>query len=478
MPNAKQNKPPVKPGPHDADAERTILGAVLITPRVLDDLAEFITAEDFGVAANASIWAGIIDCDSRNQIVDRVTIAESMRLSGTLETAGGVQYINQVIAQTNELGGVLDHARIVHQQATLRRALSAARTIATAALAPDANGEEVRQLAESELFKVALERSRHQAPTMAQGVAQTLERLAKAKNRHLLGLDTGFVDLNDLTAGYQPGQLWTVAARPGMGKSVFALNAAARAARETGQQVVYISYEMDIYEQTLRLFAAEMSINSSDLRKGDIPAERTAALASAAQSLSTLSLVIEGDPPKTPSGLRSYLRQLRRRGPIAMVVVDYIQLMDADIGTRRDSNRANEVSEITKTLKSIARDLERPVLALSQLSRQVENRPDKHPQLSDLRDSGSIESDSDNVVFLYRPAAYDASRSPEEAEIVLAKQRGGPIGVVNASFQGAYMRFRDPKAAHYQASTRPAAGTSNARPKAARQNNPGPSTPF
>jgi replicative DNA helicase len=418
----------VIPLPVDPDAEAHVLAALLTSPEAFFDVAERLVPDDFGVAAHALIYAAICDLDATGRPIDAITVADELRRKRQLSKVGGPDYVAQLLEVSPTVDHVSAHADIVANKALSRRLVDVGRHISGTALSPDVAAADALEEAETSIFALGATRSRSSLTPMPQAIAETLAELAKSRTKLLLGHPTGFVDLDRLSGGFQGGQLITIAARPGMGKSAFALQLATHIAGATGLMVPFISYEMSLPELTMRMLATSIGYDLHKLRQGDMPAGLERDLAVAAEKLAELPVLIDSNPPESIAGVRSAMRRLARRGQIGAVVVDYLQLMEGD-RRFKDGNRTQEVSEISRGLKRLATELDVPVIALSQLNRQLESRPNKRPMLSDLRESGSIEQDSSMVLFLYRDHVYNPTTPANMAEAIIAKQRNGPSGV-------------------------------------------------
>src|SRR5690606_31211014 len=331
---------------------------------------------------------------------------------------------------------VTSYAQIVAQHAVLRKVAEAGRQIVEAAVAADADASETLEMAEQTIFSIGEGKTGHRYVTMEEAVPQMLADMAEGRTAKLLGVPTGFPTLDDMTAGFQPGQLIVVAARPGMGKSALALHMARRIAESTGDPVVFESYEMSVPELTIRILSTMTGIGLMNLRRGLIPSDAEHDIAQAVPRMRQLATLKDGHPPHTTPGLRHVLRRQARRTPLSAIFVDYLQL----IAGSRTENRTQEIAEISRSLKLLARELEVPIIALSQLNRSLEARADKRPMLADLRDSGSVEQDADAVLFVYRDHYYNPAAEPDIAELIVAKQRNGPTGVVKLRWEGATTR--------------------------------------
>jgi len=429
------------PGPLDAVAEEAVLAAVLSDPDVFDDLADHLSAEHFGVAAHAAIWAAFVAADAAGRPLDRITIADELRRSGQLDRIGGQERLDALIAPDGGAANVDAHAAIIIDRALLRRVLASARVMAKAASDPQAVGAEVLAAAEEEIFRLAARGGASRTVEMPQAVAQLVEQLARARTRLLLGHSSGFADIDRLTGGFQPGQLLVLAARPSMGKTAMAIQWARHIAETSGETVYFASYEMGRTELLMRMLANILGTDLRQLSQGQVPHGMERDVATATERMARLPMVVDDEPPETIGGLRSRLRRLARRRPLAAVFVDYLQLMGGD--ARGDENRAQVVGSISRGLKMAARELGVPIVALSQLNRGLEARVDKRPALSDLRESGAIEQDADAVFALFRPSVYYAEEDPHTAEINIIKQRSGPLGTIPLRWEGPSARYVD-----------------------------------
>lgn len=425
-------------------AEEALVAAVLSDPSGFDDVADLVRAEDFSVPVYRDIWEAIVSADAQGRPIDPVTIADELERAKRLARSGGLDGIREICERAADHPDHVEvYARLVADRALRRRVVNIGRGIVSYATREASDGADALAAAESAVLGVAME-SRAEGPTpVAQAVPELLAELAKAREKLLLGHSTGLRDLDRLTGGVQGGQLIVIAARPGMGKSGLALQLARNIAEASGDMVAFVSYEMDTNELLVRALAAALGVPLGDLRRGTIPQEAEADLSRHAQRLASLPIVIDDRPPVTITGLRSSMRRLARRGPLAAIIVDYLQLMGGDRFVS-SQNRTAEVSEISRGLKLLARELDVPVIALSQLNRQVEQRPNKRPMLADLRESGSIEQDADTVWMVYRDHVYNPESDPHAAELIVVKQRQGAQGTVHLEFDGAMgARFRD-----------------------------------
>jgi replicative DNA helicase len=427
--------------PVDGDAERAVLAAVLASPAAFDDVIGIISAGDFGDRQCAAVWRAMLALEASGRPIDAVTVTEELRLSRMLQKAGGEQVIIALAQTAGDIANVVAHAQIVAGKALLRRAVEAGKSIAQSAMQPDADPKMVVEAAEQAAYGISHQNSSAEFVTMTEAVPRLLDELAKGRSRLLLGHSTGFSELDAGSGGLQGGQLIIVAARPGMGKSSFALQIARHIAETSGLLVPFLSYEMSEQELTLRMLAGAMDYDMGKLRSGDLPPGSDRDVAVHLERMAAVPLLIDDNPPPSIGAVRSKLRRLTRRGQIGAIVIDYLQLMDGDRRSR-DATRAEEVSEVTRGLKRLASELDVPIIALSQLNRQLEQRGSKRPQLSDLRDSGSLEQDASLVLFIYRESLYNSAADPKSAELIIGKQRNGRSGVsIPLTFNGPSTRF-------------------------------------
>jgi replicative DNA helicase len=432
--------------PHSLEAEQSVLGAILIDRETIIEIAEFLQPQDFYRQAHGSIYRSMLELFERREPVDLVTVAEALERTEDLEQVGGRSYLSQLSNQTPTAVHAVQYARIVERKAILRNLIGAAGKIAGIGYEDPAEIQEAIDRAESELFQVSNRR-------ITAGFSQLRELLHSAYDRldylhahrgELSGISSGFLDMDQLTTGFQKSDLIVVAARPSVGKTSFALNIAEHAAVKEKKTVGVFSLEMSKEQLVLRLLSSVANIDSKRLRSGFLEELDFARIAPAMNDLSEAALYIDDTPNITSMELRTKARRLQAESGLDLVIVDYLQLMQATT-TNRDANRVQEVSEISRGLKALARELSVPVIALSQLSRQPEMRESKEPRLSDLRESGAIEQDADLVVFLYREkekAGEDADIDGEVINVKLAKHRNGPTGDIQLWFRKSQTRFQ------------------------------------
>jgi replicative DNA helicase len=435
--------------PHSLEAEQSVLGGLLLDNSAWDRAADLITESDFYRYEHRLIFGAVGQLVSATRPADVITVFEQLRSHGKAEECGGLAYLNALAQSVPSAANIRRYAEIVRERAVLRKLVAASDEIATTAFNPQ--GRAVSQIldeAEGKIFRIGEEgsRSRQGFQSMDQLVVQLIDRVNELHENgaeDVTGVRTGFYDLDKYTAGLQPGDLIVLAARPSMGKTALALNIGEHVAVNEGLPVVVFSMEMGASQLALRMVGSLGRIDQSNLRTGRLRDDEWGRLSEAVERLSKVSLFIDESPALTPSELRARARrQARQCGKLGLIIVDYLQLMSgsADSG---DENRATVLGEISRGLKSLAKELQCPVIALSQLNRSVESRTDKRPMMSDLRESGAIEQDADVIMFIYRDEYYtkDACREPGIAEIIIGKQRNGPTGTIKLTFLKPLTRF-------------------------------------
>jgi len=434
---------PDKITPANPEAEESVLGALLIDPDAIIKVASFLRSDDFYREKNGWIYQAVLDLHERRQPADFVTVVDELERRNQLQETGGAAYIISLINNTPTAVHVEHYAHIVERTATLRRLIGAAGQIAALAYEEADDLDEVVDRAEQLIFGVSERRVRRDLTPIRQimhGVVDRIDFLHRHKGG-ILGVPSGFVKLDKLLGGFQKSDLIVLAARPAVGKTSLALNIAVNAAKRYGQRVAFFSLEMSNEQLVQRLLAAETGINQQRLRLGEIEDDEWQMLVEAAGVLSDTLLFIDDTPAMSALELRSKARRLQAEFGLDLVVVDYLQLMRSEA---RAENRVQEISYITRSLKSLARELEAPLIAVSQLSRAVESRSDRKPILSDLRESGSIEQDSDIVMFIYREELVKENTERKNiADIIVAKHRNGPTDTVPLYFNKELTRFAD-----------------------------------
>jgi replicative DNA helicase len=429
--------------PHHREAEEAVLGAILVNPEVYYDVAQFLSGDDFFLVRNRWVWEALNSLHEMRQPTDILTVSQELERLGRLEEAGGPAYLTALISNVPTSLHAEAYGHLVEEAATRRRLLEAANEIARLAYQNETLLEEVVNDAEKAIFGVSERRQTHQLQPIRTVLSEYYDRidyLARHKDE-TIGVPTGFIDLDRLLGGMQPSDLLIIAGRPGQGKSGFCLSAAKNASQLHKKHVAVFSLEMSNEQVVQRLLAQETGIDSQRLRLGDIYDEEWPLFTQAVSALGDTHIYLDDTPAITPLQLRTKCRRLHMEIGLDLIIVDYLQLMSGD--TRTD-NRVQEVSYITRNLKVLARELNVPVLAAAQLSRAVEQRSDKHPVLSDLRESGSLEQDADVVLFIYRPDQYETDTLKQNiAEIIVAKHRNGPVGQAELVFRKSLAKFEN-----------------------------------
>ncbi|MBV9307793.1 MAG: replicative DNA helicase [Acidobacteriaceae bacterium] len=433
--------------PQNIEAEQSVLGAILLDNEAVNQALEILSVEDFYREAHREIFRAMVTLTDRNQPVDAITLTDSLRTAGVLEAIGGVGYIAELAACVPTAANVTHYARIVRERAVLRSLASVSTEIAAGAYDAPANVDEYLDEAEHKIFEISERRIRqsfHGMPELTRESLKLIERLYEKKEL-VTGVPTGFLDLDRLTAGLQPSDLVIIAARPSMGKTALALNIAAHAATECEPRVgvALFSLEMAKEQLVLRMLCSEGHVDSSKARAGYLGERDFPKLAQAAARLSEAPIFIDDSSDTSPIVLKAKCRRLmrERNANLGLIIIDYMQLMRS---ARPGESREKEIAEISRSLKSLAKELKVPVIALSQLNRQVETRPDRRPLLADLRESGAIEQDADVIAFIYRDEMYHRdSKEPGVAEIIIAKQRNGPTGTAKLTYLSQYTRFEN-----------------------------------
>ena len=431
--------------PQSTEAEQSVLGAILIDRDAVVEVAEFLRPEDFYRQANGAIFAAILELFERREPIDIVTVSETLERNEQLETIGGRAYLSSLSNQTPTAVHAVQYARIVERKAVLRNLIGAAGRIAGIGYEDPAEVQEAIDRAEAELFAVSQKRVDVGFARLDSLLHQAYDRLdyLHAHRGEINGVRTGFTDLDTLTTGLQRSDLIVVAARPSVGKTSLALNIAEHAAVHDKKSIGIFSLEMSKEQLVLRLLSSVANIDSQRLRTGFLEEMDFTKIAPAMNALSEAPMYIDDTPNISTMELRTKARRLQAESGLDLVIVDYLQLMQATTQSR-DANRVQEVSEISRGLKALARELSVPVIALSQLSRQPEMRESKEPRLSDLRESGAIEQDADLVLFLWRDkdrAGDDQDSDGEVVNLKLAKHRNGPTGEVQLWFKKRQTRF-------------------------------------
>ncbi len=429
--------------PQSREAEEAVLGSIMINPDAYLEVAQFLKAEDFYIHRHRWIWEAFTRLHETRAALDFLTVTEELDQQGRLAEIGGPAYLTALINNVPSALHAEDYARIVEQAAVRRRMLEAANQIARLAYDEGVGLEEVMNDAEKAVFGVSERRLTRDLAPIQEVLSEYYDRIEELSARagEIQGVPTGFFDLDKLLTGLQPSDLLIVAGRPGMGKTGFALSVAKNAAQTHKKHVAIFSLEMSNEQLVQRLISQETGIDSQRLRTGQLESHEWPLFTHAIEVLNDTRIFLDDTPAITPLQLRTKCRRLHLEYRLDLVIVDYLQLMSGDA---RNDNRVQEVSYISRNLKILARELNVPVLAAAQLSRAVEQRADKKPVLSDLRESGSLEQDADIVMFIYRPEVYDEDPSKQNlAEIIIAKHRNGPVGSVQLIFRKNLAKFEN-----------------------------------
>jgi replicative DNA helicase len=444
---------PLKLPPHSIEAERSVLGGLMLDDNAWDNISGSLAAEDFYRSDHRTIYRVMGGLVERNNPLDIITISEALEGIGELENVGGLAYISDLASSTPTASNVKAYAQIVRERATVRSLISVAHEIADSGFNPDGrNSATLIDEAESKVFKISDDRPSSGGPQSIRPLltkaVERIDVLFQTKGA-LTGISSGFRDIDKKTSGLQKSDLIIVAGRPSMGKTAFMMNIAEYAAITSDLPVLVFSLEMPADGLVIRMLSSLGRINQTNIRTGDIKDDDWPRLTSTVSMLSDKKLLIDDSPALTPSEIRSRARRVAREHGkadetgerrLGMIVIDYLQLMQVAGSTE---NRTGEISEISRSLKSIAKEFDCPVIAGSQLNRSLEQRPDKRPIMSDLRESGAIEQDADVIMAVYRDEVYHEDAEKGIAEINILKQRNGPIGKVRLKFFGEYTRFED-----------------------------------
>ncbi|MDF0534763.1 replicative DNA helicase [Shewanella yunxiaonensis] len=433
--------------PHSIEAEQSVLGGLMLEAEAWDKVAEVLVKEDFYSRSHKLIFSAMQRLVDGGQPIDLITVSEQLELTDELEDAGGFAYLGEIAKNTPSAGNILSYAEIVRERAVVREMIRVAHEIADAGYNPEGRDSgALLDLAETKVFKIAEQRANaNEGPegikSILEKTVDKIEQLYNNPHNGVTGVSSGFADLDDKTAGFQAGDLIIVAARPSMGKTTFAMNLCEYAALNEDKPVLIFSLEMPSEQIMMRMLASLGRVDQTRIRTGKLDDDDWARVSSTmGLMLEKGKMYIDDSSGLTPTEVRSRARRIAREsGGLSLIMVDYLQLMQVPALA---DNRTLEIAEISRSLKALAKELEIPVIALSQLNRSLEQRSDKRPVNSDLRESGSIEQDADLIMFIYRDEVYhEDSQDKGVAEIIIGKQRNGPIGKVRLTFQGQYSRF-------------------------------------
>ena len=432
--------------PHNEDAERSVLGAVLLDNQVLDELSGQLAPEDYYREGHRHVFRAMLELHQRGEPIDVLTLADYLEAEDRLEAAGGPSYLTRLSGAVPSAANVNHYAEIVQRKSSLRQFIAAAGDLINECYGDVNDFEAFMDGAEQRLFAITQLGQKRDYAVMRDVVKEAFTEIEALyqKDEQITGVPSGFIDLDDMTAGWQPSDLIVVAARPGMGKTSFTLNMAAHAAIQRNIPSAFFSLEMSNVQLAIRMLCSEARINQSNLRKGSMTEQEWARLIKAAGTLSEAPIYLDDTPGLPIMEFRSKARRLKAEHDIEIIFVDYLQLMTGTQHSRSSGSREQEISEISRNLKGVAKELEIPIIALAQLNRGVEQRSDKRPKISDLRESGAIEQDADLISFIYREEMYDEDTEAQGlAEIIIGKHRNGATGTINLRFFGPHTRFEN-----------------------------------
>ncbi|MCD8568135.1 MAG: replicative DNA helicase [Geovibrio sp.] len=432
--------------PHSLDAEQAVIASLLIDDKAADKVLHMLTAGDFYSPIHQYIYSVVYKLHEGGKPVDIISLANYANDRNELPRAGGVEYISSLVEIIPNSANAEYYANIVKDKSTLRQLIGVAVEMTEDCYTRTDDVAEVVEAAEKKIFSLAEQKLKADVLPIGEHMHRTFEVLEKLYHRKedTTGIPTGFIDLDQMTNGFQRSDLIIIAGRPGMGKTAFTLNVALNSSKSVREgkekfNVAFFSLEMSSQQLVQRLLSGEAGVNSNKLRSGKFSYDEWTRLTAAAGELSDLGLFLDDTPAITAMELRAKCRRLKRENGLDLVIVDYLQLM----GSNKTESREQQIADISRSLKALAKEMDIPIIALSQLNRGVESRIDKRPLISDLRESGAIEQDADIIIFLYRDDFYNKEKKTGITEIIIAKHRNGSTGTVNLEFVGEYMKFRD-----------------------------------
>lgn len=429
--------------PHDLDAEQAILGSMLTDRDAVISSVEVLKEEDFYREDNRAIYAAILNLYNRAEPIDIITVKSELESMGKFQQIGGLEYLAELPEKVPTTANATKYIKIVEEKSTLRRLIKTANEIIELGYDQSEEVEDIMEGAEKKIFNIMQEKNQKGYSPIKDVLVESFTKLEELYNRkqHITGVPSGFTDLDYRTAGFHGSELILIAARPAMGKTAFALNIATNAAVKSKVPVAVFSLEMSKEQLVNRIICSESMVDSNKVRTGKLEEDDWTKLAGSIGPLSEANIYIDDTPGISITEIRAKCRKLKLEKDIGLVVIDYLQLIQGS-NNKRNGSREQEISEISRSLKILAKELDVPVIALSQLSRAAEQRPDHRPMLSDLRESGAIEQDADIVMFLYRDDYYNQdSEKKDIAEVIIAKHRGGSTGTVELLWLGSYTKF-------------------------------------
>ena len=427
--------------PHNLEAEQAILGGILINNDALNQVIDILSGEDFYREAHALIFEGMLALYNRDDPVDLITLSQVLKENGALGKVGGIDYLTSLAEATSTSAGIMYHAEIVKDLSTRRSLISQCSHISEICFQSANDTEEILDLAEQSIFEIAERNIDQKFFPLNEVVKESFKKIESTTGSNITGISTGFTDFDNLTSGLQSSDFIIIAGRPSMGKTALALNIAYNAALEEKAGVAVFSLEMSRLQLGIRLLGLDSMIDAWKLRKGALQDDDYLRLTDSANRLSELPIYIDDSSGLSGLEMKAKARRLKKKYDISLVIIDYLQLMQSK---KSVESRQLEISDISRSLKALAKDLDIPVVAVSQLNRKVEDRPNKRPLLADLRESGAIEQDADLIVFIYREELYNLTEENKgKAELIIAKHRNGPIGKVNLTFREKYTKFEN-----------------------------------
>ena len=446
MPQTKEKTSPVslKVPPHNIEAEQAILGGILINNDAMNQIMDILSADAFYREAHKNLFEGMIELYNNNEPIDLITLSQYLTVKDYLEKAGGTDYLTSLVDAVSTSAGITFHAEIVRDLSVRRKLITQCSVISESCFQNWEKTDELLDRAEQMIFDIAEDKIGDGFSSMEEVIKNSFKKLESVAEHEgfVTGVPTDFYDFDRLTAGLQPSDLIIIAGRPSMGKTALALNVGYNAAAKTKKGVAVFSLEMSKLHLGMRLLGFHSEINATKLRSGFLRDADWMRLTETANHLSELPIFIDDTSGLSVLEMKAKCRRLKKKNDLCLIIIDYLQLIQ---GRRSAESRQLEISEISRSLKAIAKDLDVPVIAISQLNRKVEDRPNKRPQLSDLRESGAIEQDADVIAFIYRDELYHPTTEENRniAEINVAKQRNGPTGYFKLTFQKEFTRFRD-----------------------------------
>ena len=441
--------PLLKVPPHSLEAEQAVLAAVLLDNDRMNGVVEILRPEDFYQRAHRNLFSAMLELYERGRAIDPLTISEVLKGRDGEKEAGGVAYLSELIHNVPTISNAADYARLVKEKSILRKTIAVSQQIAASAYEGVTELDEFLDRTEQAIFEIAEEKIKPSYYSMSEMSKEAMKEIEKLyeKKEMITGIPSGFRDLDAKTAGFQNSDMIVVAARPGMGKTALCLNVALNAALRSKVPVAIFSLEMSRQQLALRMICSEARVEFQRLRTGYLTQDEINRIVASVGRLSEAPVYTDDSGALTALELRAKARRLKKERGIGMIIVDYLQLMHGSNTRQNTENRVQEVSEISRSMKSLAKELNIPVVAVSQLSRGVESRNDKRPQMADLRESGAIEQDSDLILFVYREEMYAKEKTPQEAkgiaEIIIGKNRSGPMRDVKLAFLSQFTRFED-----------------------------------